>query len=81
MRTRREQPIQIKTPSQLAAMREAGLVVARALQAAAAAVQPGVSTAELDAIAHLNTGRHDDSHATDRPASCVGFSANAARGR
>jgi methionyl aminopeptidase len=51
MRTRREEPIQIKTPSQLAAMREAGLVVARALQAAAAAVQPGISTAELDAIA------------------------------
>ena len=51
MRTRREQPIQIKTPSQLAAMREAGLVVARALQATAAAVQPGISTAELDAIA------------------------------
>jgi methionyl aminopeptidase len=51
MRTRREQPIQIKTPSQLAAMREAGLVVAHALQAAAAAVQPGISTAELDAIA------------------------------
>jgi methionyl aminopeptidase len=51
MRTRREQPIQIKTPSQLAAMREAGLVVAHALRAAAAAVQPGISTAELDAIA------------------------------
>jgi methionyl aminopeptidase len=51
MRTRREQPIQIKTPSQLAAMREAGLVVAHALQAAAAAVQPGISTADLDAVA------------------------------
>ncbi len=51
MRTRRDQPIQIKTPGQLAAMREAGLVVARALQAAAAAVAPGISTAELDAIA------------------------------
>jgi len=51
MRTRREQPIQIKTPAQLAAMREAGLVVAHALQAAAAAVEPGISTAELDAVA------------------------------
>jgi methionyl aminopeptidase len=51
MRTRREEPIQIKTPGQLAVMREAGLVVARALRAAAAAVEPGISTAELDAIA------------------------------
>jgi methionyl aminopeptidase len=51
MRTRREQPIQIKTPAQLAAMREAGLVVAHALRAAAAAVEPGISTAELDAVA------------------------------
>lgn len=51
MRTRREEPIQIKTPSQLAVMREAGLVVARALRATAAAVEPGISTADLDAIA------------------------------
>jgi len=32
-------------------MREAGLVVARMLRAAAAAAEPGISTAELDAIA------------------------------
>jgi len=51
MRMRREPPIQIKTPSQIGLMREAGLVVARALDAAVAAVAPGVSTAELDAIA------------------------------
>ena len=51
MRTRRESAIQIKTAAQLAAMAEAGQVVARALSAAAAAVAPGVSTAELDAIA------------------------------
>jgi methionyl aminopeptidase len=43
--------IEVKTPAQLAAMREAGLVVARALAAAAAAVSPGISTADLDAIA------------------------------
>src|SRR5580692_3343855 len=48
---RRAQDIQIKTPEQLAIMREAGLVVARTLQAVAAAVRPGVSTAELDALA------------------------------
>ncbi len=48
MRRRREPAIELKTPSQLAAMREAGLVVARALRAAADAVAPGVSTQELD---------------------------------
>ena len=51
MRVRREPAIQIKTAAQLAAMAEAGQVVASALKAAAAAVAPGVSTAELDAIA------------------------------
>jgi methionyl aminopeptidase len=51
MRIRREPAIQIKTAAQLAAMAEAGQVVARALSAAAAAVAPGISTAELDAIA------------------------------
>jgi methionyl aminopeptidase len=48
---RRTQAIQIKTPEQLAIMREAGLVVARTLQVVATAVRPGVSTAELDALA------------------------------
>ena len=51
MRTRREQSIQIKTPDQLATMREAGLVVSRTLDALSAAVEPGISTADLDAIA------------------------------
>jgi methionyl aminopeptidase len=51
MRTRREQQVQLKTPGQLAVMREAGLVVAHALRAAASAVEPGISTAGLDAIA------------------------------
>lgn len=51
MRLRRDEPIQIKTPAQLAIMREAGLVTAAALQAAVSAVEPGISTAELDAIA------------------------------
>lgn len=51
MRLRREPDIEVKTPPQLAAMREAGLVVARALRAAAAAVTPGISTAGLDAVA------------------------------
>jgi methionyl aminopeptidase len=43
--------IEIKTPEQLAVMREAGLVVAHALRVLAAAVRPGVTTAELDALA------------------------------
>jgi methionyl aminopeptidase len=51
MRMGREPPIQIKTPGQLAVMREAGLVVAHALRALAAAVEPGISTADLDALA------------------------------
>src|ERR1700734_1382940 len=51
MRTRREPPIQIKTPGQLAAMRQAGLVVSRTLDVLTAAVEPGITTAELDAIA------------------------------
>jgi methionyl aminopeptidase len=51
MRRRQEWSIEVKTPAQLALMREAGLVVATALRAVAAAVEPGISTAELDAIA------------------------------
>jgi len=51
MRLRRDEPIEVKTPAQLAIMREAGLVTAAALRAAAAAVEPGISTAELDFIA------------------------------
>jgi methionyl aminopeptidase len=43
--------IQLKTPAQIAKMREAGLLVADTLQALAAAAQPGVTTAELDALA------------------------------
>jgi methionyl aminopeptidase len=51
MRTMREPGVQIKTPAQLAVMWEAGQVVAAALRAAAAAVAPGVNTADLDGIA------------------------------
>lgn len=51
MRVRRGPGIEVKTAAQQALMREAGQVVARALDAAADAVAPGVSTADLDAIA------------------------------
>jgi methionine aminopeptidase type I len=43
--------IQIKTPQEIELMRGAGLVVARAIAAVRAAVRPGVTTGELDAIA------------------------------
>jgi methionyl aminopeptidase len=51
MRLRRDDPIELKSPAQLAIMREAGLVTAAALRAVTNAVEPGISTAELDAIA------------------------------
>ena len=44
--------IQYKTTDQMRLMRRAGLVVADALDAVHAALRPGVSTRELDAIAH-----------------------------
>jgi methionyl aminopeptidase len=43
--------IQIKTPHEIELMRGAGLVVAGAIKAVRAAVRPGVTTGELDAIA------------------------------
>jgi len=51
MRSKREPCVQVKTRAQLAKMHEAGQVVASALRAAADAVAPGVTTADLDAIA------------------------------
>jgi methionyl aminopeptidase len=51
MRSKREPGVQIKTQAQLAKMQEAGQAVASALGAAADAVAPGVTTADLDAIA------------------------------
>lgn len=44
------QPV-LKTPEDLAIMREAGRITARALQAMREAIRPGVSTLELDKIA------------------------------
>jgi methionyl aminopeptidase len=48
---RHELTIQLKTPEQIEMMRAAGLVVFAALDAMRAAVAPGVSTGDLDAIA------------------------------
>jgi methionyl aminopeptidase len=47
----RTQHIQIKTDAQIDKMRAAGLVVGQTLEKLRAAVAPGVSTADLDAIA------------------------------
>jgi methionyl aminopeptidase len=43
--------IQIKTPHEIELMRASGLITAGAIKAVKAAVAPGVSTAELDAVA------------------------------
>ena len=51
MRLRKEPAIQIKSPDQVDRMYAAGQVVARTLEILREAVRPGVSTAELDAIA------------------------------
>jgi len=46
--------IEIKTEAEIAKMREAGLVVGNTLELLRAAVEPGISTGELDAIAEKN---------------------------
>jgi methionyl aminopeptidase len=52
MRTgRRPRGVTVKTPDQVARMRDAGLVVARTLERLTVAVRPGISTGELDALA------------------------------
>jgi methionyl aminopeptidase len=43
--------VEIKTPEQIEVMRRAGLVVGRTLETLRAAVRPGITTGELDAIA------------------------------
>jgi len=47
----RDRGVEIKTRDQVDTMRRAGLVVGRTLEVLRAAVRPGVTTAELDAIA------------------------------
>jgi len=54
---RREPPIQVKTPGQLASMREAGLVVSHVLDILGKAVEPGITTADLDALAEREIHR------------------------
>jgi methionyl aminopeptidase len=47
----RDRGIEIKTPEQIELMRAAGLLVGRTLELLRSVVRPGVTTAELDAIA------------------------------
>jgi methionyl aminopeptidase len=47
----RDRGIELKTRDQILSMRAAGLVVGRTLEALRAAIRPGVTTGELDAIA------------------------------
>lgn len=47
----RDRHLEIKSPEQLLLMRRAGLVVGRTLERLRAEVRPGITTAELDAVA------------------------------
>jgi len=55
---RRKDRIEIKTPEQIALMREAGLVVARTLELLRAAVAPVMTTHALDALAEESIRSH-----------------------
>ena len=54
----RDRGVEIKTPEQIAKMRVAGLLVGRTLEVLRDAVRPGISTADLDALAerHIRAG-------------------------
>src|SRR5918998_1546508 len=54
----RRSEIELKTSGEVDAMREAGRVVARCLDAVRAAAAPGVSLKELDGVAHAVPGPH-----------------------
>jgi methionyl aminopeptidase len=57
-RFRRRHAIEIKAPEQLELMRAAGLVVAGALDAVVAALRPGMTTGDLDAVARAYIADH-----------------------
>lgn len=50
--------VDIKSPKEIAVIREAGAIVAETLKLLAEAAVPGVSTKELDAIAEKNIRKH-----------------------
>lgn len=51
MRLPRFDGIKLKSPSQIEAMKEAGRLSAQALEAVGSLIEPGITTAELDAVA------------------------------
>jgi len=55
---RRKDRIEIKTPEQIALMREAGLVVGRTLELLRDSVAPGMTTKDLDVIAEESIRSH-----------------------
>jgi methionyl aminopeptidase len=57
--SRRPRGVTVKTPDQVARMRDAGLVVARTLERLVAAVRPGISTGDLDALAEESIRAQD----------------------
>ncbi|MFA0741186.1 MAG: hypothetical protein DFNUSKGM_001296, partial [Candidatus Fervidibacter sacchari] len=50
-KTQQKPKLILKTPDEIARMREAGVIAYHALKAAKEAVQPGITPKELDAIA------------------------------
>ncbi|MBI4492252.1 MAG: type I methionyl aminopeptidase [Chloroflexi bacterium] len=59
LRTDADQTINLKSPRELAIMREAGAIVAATLAELRKAAQPGVTTKELDDLAAESLARHD----------------------
>ncbi|MEE9248365.1 MAG: M24 family metallopeptidase, partial [Dehalococcoidia bacterium] len=53
-----EEGMEVKSPRELKAMERAGRVVAHTLAALQAAVEPGIRTLDLDAIARAEIARH-----------------------
>ena len=53
-----DRPVVIKSPSEIATMREAGRINARALQAVHDMIRPGITTAELDVCAEEIIRQH-----------------------
>ena len=53
-----QEGMEIKTPRELERMKQAGKVVAHTLKALQAAVEPGITTADLDFVARSEIARH-----------------------
>lgn len=54
----RDRGVEIKTPAQIALMREAGLIVGRTLELLRDSVQPGMTTKDLDVLAEEHIRAH-----------------------